>query len=70
MIKLLFFPFSDRVYVEVPNYFKPYGHVAPYFLGVLLGYILAKKPKIQISWVSCLGNCQLISIFLILLIKN
>ncbi|KFM76136.1 Nose resistant to fluoxetine protein 6, partial [Stegodyphus mimosarum] len=39
---------DDRVYVEVPNYFKPYGHVGPYFVGVLLGYILVKKPKIQI----------------------
>ncbi|XP_054720877.1 LOW QUALITY PROTEIN: nose resistant to fluoxetine protein 6-like [Uloborus diversus] len=39
---------DDRVYVEVPNYFKPYGHVGPYMVGMLLGYILVKKPKIVI----------------------
>ncbi|XP_015917242.1 nose resistant to fluoxetine protein 6 isoform X2 [Parasteatoda tepidariorum] len=39
---------DDRIYVEVPNYFKPYGHAAPYFVGMLLGYILIKKPKIVI----------------------
>lgn len=34
--------------MEVPNYFKPYGHAGPYFVGMLLGYILVKKPKIVI----------------------
>ncbi|GFT33784.1 o-acyltransferase like protein [Trichonephila clavipes] len=43
---------NDRVFVEVPTYFKPYAHAGPYFVGMLLGYILVKKPKIVIpQWV-------------------
>ncbi|GIY24598.1 nose resistant to fluoxetine protein 6 [Caerostris darwini] len=39
---------DDRVYVEVPTYFKPYAHSGPYFVGMLLGYILVKKPNLII----------------------
>ncbi|CAL1270723.1 unnamed protein product [Larinioides sclopetarius] len=39
---------EDRTFLEVPTYFKPYGHAGPYFLGMLLGYILIKKPKVVV----------------------
>uniref|UniRef100_T1IWL8 Acyltransferase 3 domain-containing protein n=1 Tax=Strigamia maritima TaxID=126957 RepID=T1IWL8_STRMM len=54
----LVFPKSDLYYEALDNfYYKPYLHIAPYFIGILFGWIL-KSHKFQRPlklWMVCLG---------------
>lgn len=40
---------EQRINYWGTTYFKPYPHAGPYFVGILVGYLLATKPKIQFS---------------------
>ncbi|XP_067126507.1 nose resistant to fluoxetine protein 6-like [Centruroides vittatus] len=40
---------DDRAYALSMQYFKPYIHIGPYMVGMALGYIFLRKPKIQIK---------------------
>ncbi|XP_023215921.1 nose resistant to fluoxetine protein 6-like [Centruroides sculpturatus] len=40
---------DDRAYALSLQYFKPYIHIGPYMVGMALGYLFLRKPKIQIK---------------------